>query len=102
MIKKLSLVPFFIVIILAYPQEGIAQVNIPDTIPGKGFFVGQLNLAKHIMDFFVDKRDASNAAKLDSNYIGYYPEKLQFSAGLAQNGGWLAIKDGENTYGMRL
>jgi hypothetical protein len=98
MIKKLSLVPFFMVIILAYPQEGIAQVNIPDTIPGKGFFVGQLNLAKRIMDFFVDKRDASNAAKLDSNYIGYYPEKLQFSIGLAQNGGWLAVKDGENTY----
>ena len=52
-----------------------AQIIIPDTIPGKGFFVGQLNLAKRIMDFFVDKRDASNAAKLDSNYIGYYPEK---------------------------
>ena len=48
-LMKLSLVPFLMVILGAFPQEGIAQVNI-----------------------------------------------------LAQNGGWLAIKDGENTYGMRL
>ena len=86
------------VVFLTFSSETSAQVNIPDTIPGKGFFVGQLNLAKRIMDFFVDKRDASNAAKLDSNYIGYFPEKLLFSGGLGQNGGWLAVKDGENTY----
>ena len=83
---------------LFLPLKGTAQINIPDTIPGKGFFIGQLNLAKHIMDFFVDKRDASNAAKIDSNYIGYYPEKLLFSAGLAQSGGWLAMKDDESSW----
>ena len=83
---------------LFLPLKGTAQINIPDTIPGKGFFIGQLNLAKHIMDFFVDKRDASNAAKIDSNYIGYYPEKLLFSAGLAQSGGWLAMKDDDSSW----
>ena len=76
----------------------VAQVEIPDTIHGKGFFIGQLNLAKHIMDFFLDKRDASNAAKLDSNYIGYYPEKLMFSSGLAQSGGWLSIQDDDSSF----
>lgn len=94
--RRLTLL--LVIMLLASPQLGVAQINIPDTIPGKGFFVGQLNLAKRIMDFFVDKRDASNAAKLDSNYIGYYPEKLMFSGGLAQNGGWMAIKDRETKY----
>lgn len=86
------------VVLLSLPLAGIAQVTIPDTIPGKGFFIGQLNLAKHIMDFFSDKRDASNAAKLDSNYIGYYPEKLMFSGSLTQTGGLLMIKDDYGTY----
>jgi len=88
------------VVLLWAPQQTEAQIEIPDTIPGKGFFVGQLNLAKHIMDFFLDKRDASNAAKLDSNYIGYYPEKLMFSTGLAQTGGWLIIKDDNSSYNL--
>lgn len=84
--------------VLLVPQPAVAQVEIPDTIHGKGFFIGQLNLAKHIMDFFLDKRDASNAAKLDSNYIGYYPEKLMFSSGLAQSGGWLSIQDDDSSF----
>lgn len=84
--------------VLLVPQPAVAQVEIPDTIHGKGFFIGQLNLAKHIMDFFLDKRDASNAAKLDSNYIGYYPEKLMFSGGLAQSGGWLSIQDDDSSF----
>ena len=86
------------VVLLLSPQRMAAQIDIPDTIPGKGFFISQLNLAKHIMDFFVDKRDASNAEKLDSNYIGYYPEKLLFSSGLAQSGGWLSIQDEDSSF----
>ena len=84
--------------LLSSPLTATAQIEIPDTIPGKGFFIGQLNLAKRIMDSFSNKRDASNAAKLDSNYIGYYPEKLMFSGGLAQNGGWMTVRDGDNTF----
>lgn len=95
---KRCLLGFLTVVLLWAPQQTMAQIEIPDTIPGKGFFVGQLNLAKHIMDFFLDKRDASNAAKLDSNYIGYYPEKLMFSTGISQTGGWLTIKDNNSSY----
>ena len=39
--------------VLLVPQPAVAQVEIPDTIHGKGFFIGQLNLAKHIELHFI-------------------------------------------------
>ena len=78
-----------VLLTLLITAQASAQVHIPDTIPGKGFVIGQLNLAKHIMDFFLDKRDEANATKLDTAYVGNYPEKLMFSAGLTTSGGQL-------------
>ena len=37
--------------LLLMSRSSVAQVVIPDTIPGKGILVGQLNYAKHIVDF---------------------------------------------------
>lgn len=88
------------VVFLMSPQQAVAQIHIPDTIKGKGFFIGQLNLAKHVIDFFLDKRDAANATKLDSNYIGYYPEKLMFSGGIYNSGGWMKVGTDDGTFNL--
>ena len=46
------------------PRPTVAQIEIPDTIPGKGNFIGQLNLAKRITNFLLDIRDSINKGGL--------------------------------------
>ena len=47
---------------------------------------------------YLDKRDSATAAKLDSNYIGYYSEKLLFSGGVYSSGGWMKVTNDNGSY----